>query len=76
MVAKQPVRATPPLSEIADRWAQRAKTAWEGGQVDKAIVAARKAVDAHERFGSKAAVEPQAIAACRRLIEIVRRGTP
>ena len=62
------IPASPPIDEVGLTWAERAKAAWRAGNVDRARDCARKAVDAHDAFGSKDIAEPQAVAACRKLL--------
>jgi hypothetical protein len=65
----KPIMASPPIEEIAECWAERARAAYCRGDTSWALECARKAVAAHERFGNSEAIEPQAIAACRLLIK-------
>jgi len=57
------------LDRIAVAWAERAREHYRGGRVDEACAAAKLAVAAHERFGSKWTAVPQLITACKKLIE-------
>jgi hypothetical protein len=59
----------PPIDELAVTWAAQAKDAWQAGDRERARECARKAIAAHERFGSKKVAEPQIVAACRRLLD-------
>lgn len=59
----------PPLDEVGLSWANRARSAWRCGTLETALECARRAIAAHDRFGSKSAPEPQIIAACRVLVK-------
>ncbi len=67
---KRELAAFPPLSQLACAWAEDAMDHKRAGRHGRAMDAARKAIEAHERFGD--GEEPAGVKACR---EMVRDAT-
>jgi len=57
---------------VAGAWST---TYTRGGRIDDALGAAKRAVEAHAKFGSKKVAVPQLITACARLIEQYQKET-